>query len=113
MFGRRRVGFGTAVTACCLSAAIAALAGSGASGSSLPVGPPLRRGRPIVIKGYGYSCQSTARTPNWACWYGKPYGPSHTPITTVFKGSRKMMIQSLRRPAISRDGGEWVTTVSR
>ena len=54
---------------------------------------------PYVVAGYGYTCESTSRTPNWSCDYGAPYGPAGTPITTVYPGSRTMHIQSLRRPA--------------
>jgi hypothetical protein len=79
---------------CC---AVSSLLGAGGAiaAATLPTGPPVKPGPPFVIAGYGYTCQSTSRTPNWSCEYGRPYGPSGTPIMTVFKGSRTMIIQSL------------------
>lgn len=110
---RRRVGVGPIAAACCASAALAVGGTSIASGSSRPLGAPEKPNRPIVIQGFGYSCASTTRQPQWDCWYGKPYGRAGTPITTVWKGSRKMMIQSLRRPSVSWNGSEWVTTLTK
>jgi hypothetical protein len=61
--GRRHIKVRTAATACFVSAAIAALVGSGASGSSRPVGPPLRSGPPIVVDAYGYSLPIDRKDP--------------------------------------------------
>lgn len=73
----------------------------------------LRPGDSLYVKDYGYSCDSTVRTPNWSCWYGSPDGPSGTPILSVFPGQRRMTIQSLLRPRVQRQGSEYVTTFTR
>ena len=63
----------------------------------------------------GYSCQSTSRTPNWGCWYGKPAGPEGTPLITVNKGSRTMLVQSRQKPKVTYNASTktYTTTVSR
>jgi hypothetical protein len=111
-FWQRRISLRTAVLACVACTLIAA-GGTLAGASSLPAGRPVHPGPPFTITGYGYSCQSTVRTPNFSCDYGKPYGASGTPIMSIYKGSRKMFVQSLRKPAITHSDGEYLTTISR
>ena len=106
----RRVSLRVAVAACVLSA----LAGGvGAVASALPQGQPVSPGPPFRIVGYGYSCQSTSRTPMFECWYGRPYGPAGTPIMTVARGERTLTVQTLTRPSVVQEGGEYVTTLKR
>jgi hypothetical protein len=97
-----------------LAAAATALAASqgafAAGGQSTVVVNP---GTTTIIAGYGYSCQDTIRTPNWSCQYGPPSGPAKTPITTVSKGSRTMTVESLLRPTVVLQNGDYVTTIKR
>ena len=102
--------------ACLLSAvaaagatALAASQGAFAAGGRVVIEP----GTSTVIAGYGYSCQDTIRTPNWGCSYGPIDGPEGTPIMTVFKGQRTMTIESLQRPTVQHQAGEYLTTVRR
>ena len=106
------------LVACSLSALLAAggtaLAGSqGAFAAGGQRTIVINPGTTTIVAGYGYSCQDTTRTPNWGCQYGAPSGPAGTPITTVFKGSRTMTIQSLLRPTVRFTSGEYWTTVKR
>ena len=94
------------LVACSLSALAAAggtalAGGQGAFAAGGQRTIVINPGTTTVIAGYGYSCQDTGRIPNWGCQYGSPSGPEGTPITTVFKGSRTMTIQSLQRPTVA------------
>ncbi len=110
---KRGISPGAAFAACLVSACLAG-GGALASASGLPTGTTVRPGPPFRIAGYGYTCDSTSRTPNWSCDYGRPYGPAAgTPIMTVYEGSRSMYVQSLRRPTISEVGGVYTTKISR
>lgn len=109
----RRTLVASLLSALLAAAATALAAGQGAfaaGGQSTVVVNP---GTTTIIAGYGYSCQDTIRTPNWACQYGPPNGPARTPITTVAKGSRTMTVQSLLRPTVVFSDGEYVTTIKR
>jgi hypothetical protein len=100
------------IIACLVSAL---LAGSIATVATISAaGPPVvhfRATSSLVVDGYGYSCQTTARTPNFACWYGPPNGPESTPSFTVAKGSRKMVVDSALRPVVRRASGGFETDV--
>jgi hypothetical protein len=95
----------------------AALAVAGLTAVGAGAGPPVIHFRPthdLVVDGYGYSCQTTARTPNFACWYGPPNGPTSTPIMTVSHGSRTMVVDSARAPRVERvQGVGFETTFTR
>jgi hypothetical protein len=111
MGARRRIPLPTAILAC---AVCAALGGGGVTVTAeMRTGPAVRPGYPFVIQGYGYSCDSTPRTPNFSCSYNKPYGPTGTPIMTIFKGYRAMYIQSLQRPTLTYGDGEYQTKFVR
>ena len=103
--------------AACLASAFLGALGVAAFSIGSAAGPPVQHFRPthsLVVDGYGYSCQTTARTPNFACWYGSPNGPTRTPIMTVFKGSRTMRVESALRPVTKRDStGSFETTFRR
>ena len=97
---------------------VSALLGVGvtAVATSSAAGPPVVHFRPtslLAVDGYGYSCQTTARTPNFGCWYGPPDGPASTPSFTVARGSRTMRVQSTRRPVITRANGLYQATITR
>ena len=109
---RRGISPLAALTACLASSLLAGGAAL-AVASGLPTGPAVHPGPPFKIAGYGYTCESTSRTPNWSCDYGRPYGPAGTPIMTVSKGSRTMYIQSLTRPAVTQSGGVYTTKIVR
>ena len=100
----------------CIPSALAGV-GIAAVATSSAAGPPVVHFRPtsvLVVDGYGYSCQTTARTPNFGCWYGPPNGPTSTPSFTVFRGSRKMVVDSALRPVVTRgSGGYFETTFAR
>lgn len=99
--------------ACVASAALgaAAIGGSGlAAGEHTVV---LRPDQRLTIQGYRYTCESTSRTPNFGCQYGPPDRPARTPIWTVFKGSRTVVVQSLARPHVSHQSGIYETTITR
>jgi hypothetical protein len=87
--------------------------GAFAGASTLATGAPVKPGPPFVIAGYGYSCQSTPRTPNFSCDYGKPYGRADTPIMTIWPHSRAMYVQSLSLPKISKTAGVYTAKFSR
>ena len=102
-----------------IACVLCALAGAGvaAVATSWAAGPPVVKFRPtstLSVVGYGYSCQTTARTPNFSCWYGPPNGPESTPSFTVVRGSRKLVVESFQRPVTTRgSGGPLQTTFSR
>ena len=104
------------IIACVLSGLIGAGIVAVAT-SSAASGPPVIQFRPtssLAVVGYGYSCQTTARTPNFSCWYGPPNGPESTPSFTVIKGSRKLVVESFQRPVTTRgSGGPLTTTFTR
>ena len=95
----------------------AAVAGVGAGIMSASAAEPLKLGpgQQLTVTGYGYSCQSTSRTPNFGCWYGKPAGPEQTPLFTVNKGSRALVVQSRQKPKVTYDASTktYTTTVTR
>jgi len=103
------------VIACVLSGLLGV--GVAAVATTSAAGPPVVHFRPtsvLAVDGYGYSCQTTARTPNFACWYGPPNGPTSTPSFTVVRGSRRMIVQSALRPVVRRGAdGFFETTFSR
>jgi hypothetical protein len=47
------------------------------------------------------------------CDWGTPYGPAGTPIFTVARGERALVVQSLDRPTTTRGYEEWVTTFKK
>jgi hypothetical protein len=103
------------VLAClCTTAAVVGVGAgimSATAAETLKLGP----GQQLTVTGYGYSCQSTSKTPNWGCWYGKPAGPEGTPLITVNKGSRTMLVQSRQKPKVTYNASTktYTTTVSR
>jgi hypothetical protein len=110
---RHRVALPTAILACVVCAAVAGAGGAIAGATAPLTGASVQPGPPFVISGYGYTCQSTSRTPNFSCDYGKPYRPAGTPILTISKGSRTMYIQSFRRPTLSEADGVFTTKITR
>jgi hypothetical protein len=108
---RRTVSCRTAAAACALSAVLGGGAYAGAS--TLATGAPIKPGPPFVITGYGYSCQSTLRTPNFSCDYGRPYARANTPIMTIWPASRAMYVQSLSVPKITKAGGVYTSKFTR
>jgi hypothetical protein len=105
-----------AASVACLAVGTGAAAvtgGPAAGAKSLPTGPTVRPGPPFEIAGYGYTCQSTERTPNFSCYWGKPYEPAGTPILTVFGGGRTLLVQSVKRPTISYAAGSYTTTFKK
>ena len=90
----------------CMLCALLGTGGALATAASQPTGRPVQPGPPFVLVGYGYTCQSTVRTPAFSCSYNEPYRPTGTPIMTISKGSRTMYIQSFQRPTVSKVGDE-------
>jgi hypothetical protein len=109
----RRISVKTALLSCVLSVGLATAAGGVAIASGLPLGRTIKPGPPVRIAGYGLACQSTARTPNFSCEHGQPYGKAGVPIITVFKGIDRVTVQSRSRPSLSYSLGYWTTTVRR
>jgi hypothetical protein len=106
---RRSVSLRTAVLACVICALVAAaVGGTVAFATGGPTGPTVRPGLPFQVAGYGLTCQSTARTPNFSCSYNRPYAPTGVPIVT-FQPHGNVSVQSKARPTASRDLGYWTT----
>ena len=108
----RRISVKRALLACLLSACVAAAAGTVAIASGLPVGRTVKPGPPFRIAGYGITCQSTSRTPNFSCEYGRPYGPAGVPIITM-EPHGYVTVQSKKRPSARRSLGYWTVTFRR
>ena len=96
--------------ACVASAALGvALTASVAGGQSQSNTIVLHKDQVLSVEGYKWRCQSTSRTPNFSCTYGR----SGTPIFTAFRGSRVMHAQSLTRPTVRYDGSSYDVAVGR
>jgi hypothetical protein len=104
----------TVIACLCTTAAVVGV-GAGLMSASAAGTLTLGAGQQLTVTGYGYSCESTSRQPNWGCWCGKPNGPEGTPLITVNKGSRTMTMQSLKKPKVTYNASTktYTTTVSR
>jgi hypothetical protein len=98
----------TALVAAGISFGIAAATGLATGSSSNGRTFTVRPGDTIYLQGYGWTCDSTVRTPNFSCVKGRGQGPAPSPVVTIqpnllqVNSTTKVKVDALSRP------GQWL-----